>query len=246
MDICIEKRSLFSEEEIINNINRNNTLYRSGKVSKSKKRSKRKRKRNKKRKKWPMLILILFFIFVYGTVTNIRNSNNLMIDKNNIDKEEFISRVEKVAVSEYEKSGILPSITISQAILESSWGNSRLSMEGNNLFGIKADKSWSGEKINFTTEEYKDNYEKADFRKYNSWEDSIKDHSKFLMENKRYLNSGLFNSKGYKEQAKALEDAGYATTIDSAGNKIYAEKLIRVIESYKLYEIDNKVINKSE
>ena len=77
MDICIEKRSLFSEEEIINNINRNNTLYRSGKVSKSKKRIKRKRKRNKKRKKWPMLILILFFIFVYGTVTNIRNSNNL-------------------------------------------------------------------------------------------------------------------------------------------------------------------------
>ncbi|MEG0249996.1 MAG: glucosaminidase domain-containing protein [Peptostreptococcus sp.] len=251
MEIDISKGigSLYSEEEILNNINKENNKNissRSNKVSISTNKSKKRSRRKKKMKKWPILLLILFMIAGYGAITSIKNSNNLMIDRNNIDKEEFISRVENVAITEYKKSGVLPSITISQAILESSWGNSSLAIEGNNLFGIKADKSWTGEKINFNTEEYNKSYVKADFRKYNSWEESIQDHSRFLMENKRYLNSGLFKSKNYKDQAQALEDAGYATTMDSAGNKIYAEKLIRVIESNKLYDIDNKVINKTE
>lgn len=254
MDLDIKKgrEKSYFEEEILNNINKKNKetiSYRSTKEFKGKnkrKSNKKKSKRNKRIKKWPIIFLIIFIIAGYSAIENIKNSNDLMIDKNNIDKEEFISLLESSSITEYKKSGILPSITISQAILESSWGNSRLATEGNNLFGIKADKSWTGDRINFNTEEYSKSYVRADFRKYKSWDESIKDHSEFLMSNKRYLNSGLFSKKKYKEQAQVLEDAGYATTMDSDGNKIYAKKLIGVIESNKLYEIDNMVINETK
>ena len=55
------------------------------------------------------------------------------------DKMEFIESIEQQAYENYKKYGILPSITIGQAILESGWGKSQLALDHNNLFGIKAD-----------------------------------------------------------------------------------------------------------
>ena len=46
--------------------------------------------------------------------------------------------------ADMQKSGVLASLTIAQAILESGWGKSGLTVKGNALFGIKAGKSWSG------------------------------------------------------------------------------------------------------
>ena len=172
-----------------------------------------------------------------------RNMNRSYEDNVRMSKEQFIERIEDDAIREYNRSGILPSITISQAILESNWGNSRLTKEANNLFGIKADRSWFGSRVTFTTEEYHGEYINADFRKYSTWHESIKDHTNFLIKNRRYAKSGLFDTVDYRKQAKALEDAGYATTTNEQGRKVYAEKLIGVIEKYKLNEIDLKAIN---
>ena len=61
-----------------------------------------------------------------------------------------------------------------------------------------------------TSENYDDKIV-AKFRKYDSIKDSINDHGKFLTENKRYEESGLFKATHYTTQAQALEDAGYAT-----------------------------------
>ncbi|MGS6841102.1 glycoside hydrolase family 73 protein [Clostridioides difficile] len=160
------------------------------------------------------------------------------------EKIKFIKKLEDSAIREYIDYGILPSITIGQAILESGWGNSKLTKQSNNLFGIKADKAWKGKSVEISTSEHYNEKIVASFRSYNSLQDSVKDHSLFLINNKRYRKHGLFEAKDYISQAQALENAGYSTAEDKKGNRIYAELLIDVIRSYNLQLIDNKVETK--
>ncbi|MBC2575928.1 glycoside hydrolase family 73 protein [Peptostreptococcus canis] len=185
-----------------------------------------------------IVILLLIMYFLTTLFSFIENTQN---NKENITPDDFISKIEEPAINGYRKTGILPSITMSQAILESNWGRSELAKKGNNLYGIKADKSWHGKKIEFNTKEYYNKYENAYFRQYNSWDDSIEDYHNFLLKNERYRKNGLFDAKNYQNQAQALENAGYATTINSRGEKIYADKLIKIIESRNLYKYDKKV-----
>ena len=168
-----------------------------------------------------------------------------MPERLNPDSEQmqFINSIKDGAIESYKTSKILPSITIAQAILESNWGNSNLTKEANNLFGIKADYYWKGDFVTFETNEYHNTMIKDKFRKYNSLEDSIKDHSDFLLKNQRYEEGGVFEAKTYKEQAKALENSGYSTAEDEFGNKTYAKMLEQIIRQYNLQILDSKVIN---
>lgn len=160
-----------------------------------------------------------------------------------LDKEKihFIEKISDGAYENYKNYGILPSITIGQAILESGWGESELSSKHNNIFGIKADASWSEERVNMKTKENYNDFITGDFRAYNNVNSSIKDHGKFLWENERYAQNGLFETKNYRAQAQVLEDAGYSTAKDENGNLIYGDKLIRVIQENNLMIYDTKV-----
>ncbi|MEN6462884.1 MAG: glucosaminidase domain-containing protein, partial [Syntrophomonas sp.] len=150
----------------------------------------------------------------------------------------YIDTITPAAIDSYNKYGIFPSITIAQAILESGWGKSELSVEANNFFGIKADQNWHGECVSMNTMEDFNRKTVANFRKYNSFNDSIADHGAFLYSNKRYLNNGMFNTAYYAEQAEALEKAGYSTKRDQNGTLIYADQLIEIIRQYNLQVID--------
>ena len=161
--------------------------------------------------------------------------------KNQPKKIDFIKQVSKLSYKNYEKYNILPSITVGQAILESSWGESELTENSNNIFGIKADSTWHGKTIKVSTSENYNDKIVDTFRKYNSIEDSINDHGKFLKENKRYEENGLFSAKHYTTQAQALEDAGYATKKNDKGELIYADVLINVIRNYNLQLLDRNV-----
>lgn len=154
----------------------------------------------------------------------------------------FINSIKEGAIENYRKYKILPSITIAQAILESSWGESQLTTTANNLFGIKADTSWKGESVNFKTKEYNDTYIYDNFRKYDDLKSSIDDHADFLVKNSRYKEAGVFQAKTYKEQAKKLQEAGYSTAEDENGNKIYDDMLITIIRQYNLQLIDHQVM----
>jgi hypothetical protein len=156
----------------------------------------------------------------------------------------FINSIKSAAILNYNETKILPSITIAQAILESNWGESELTKESNNLFGIKADKSWNGDYVVFETKEFNSLYIKDKFRKYDTLLDSITDHSNFLVENKRYTEGGVFDAKTYKPQALALQESGYSTAEDENGEKIYASMLEQLIRQYNLQLIDWEVQNK--
>lgn len=153
----------------------------------------------------------------------------------------FIDSIKQDAIENYNNYGILPSITIAQAILESDFGRSELATQGNNLFGIKADSNYKGEKIKFETKEYHDIVIQDDFRKYDDVKQSIDDHGRFLYENERYKENGLFEGNTYIQQAKALEDAGYSTAENENGEKVYAKTLIQLIREYNLQLIDSNL-----
>ena len=161
--------------------------------------------------------------------------SNTYMDSEKID---FIESISDGAISNYNKYGILPSITMAQAILESGWGNSELAVTHNNLFGIKADSRWNGAIATIVTSENYNDSTIANFRKYENINESIEDHGKFLYENSRYAEYGLFDGKNYKEQAQALENAGYSTVKNENGEPIYADKLIALIEKYNLMQYD--------
>ena len=125
---------------------------------------------------------------------------------------EFIAKVKDPIKKEAAAHGIkCPGAVIAQAALESGWGSSGLTVKANNLFGIKAGKSWTGEKYTVKTKEFINGRMRtvtADFRKYTTWPASIKDYFK-LMDVKRYANlKGVTSVKTYSE---LLKKDGYAT-----------------------------------
>lgn len=152
----------------------------------------------------------------------------------------FIDEIKVDSIKNYEEYGILPSITIAQAILESNWGESILSNDYNNLFGIKADSNWKGQYVTLETLEHKDTMVDSKFRRYNDKGKSIKDHAEFLFKNKRYRENGVFKTNTYIYQASALEKAGYSTAVDENGKKVYAKRLIDLIRQYNLQLIDSE------
>lgn len=149
-----------------------------------------------------------------------------------MDKTEFIRLILPGAMEGYKKYGILPSLTIAQAILESDWGTR---MVDNNVFGIKATPSWKGKTAEAWTREYVDGKlkeVKASFRVYDKIEDGIEDHIELIGNASRY--ETVRNAKNYKDAALAVEKAGYAT------DPAYAEKLIEIIEKNNLTQYDEQ------
>ena len=153
-----------------------------------------------------------------------------------LTEEKFIQSI--VDCLRGQKLNILPSVTIAQAILESNWGKSSLAREACNLFGIKASKDWTGEIYKKQTKEQKPTGEvytiTADFRKYGSYLESIKDHDKFFVSTpwRRENYKKVLEAKNYKTQALALRECGYATDLN------YGHKLISLIERLGLQQYD--------
>ena len=145
---------------------------------------------------------------------------------------DFVNSIKDGAVEAYNKYGVLPSLTMAQAILETGWGKSKI---GNNIFGIKAGSNWTGKTINCQTGEQNPDGSRytinADFRDYDSIDDSIVDHAK-LLNSDRYKR--VIESKNYKDACVAVRECGYATSLD------YSSNLISLVEMYGLDQWDPK------
>jgi flagellum-specific peptidoglycan hydrolase FlgJ len=159
-------------------------------------------------------------------------------------RKEYIQKYRDVVLEAVKGTGLFPSLMMAQAILESSDkngipGNSSLARLYNNHFGIKADKSWLGPKVNLKTREVFDGQEVMIgdfFRVYEDATQSFRDRIAFLKRNARYTKAGVFSAKTPEEQAEALQAAGYAT------DPKYAAILQGLIKKESLYELDKLVI----
>lgn len=168
----------------------------------------------------------------------------------NLSEADAIKKVGDLFTADQKKSGILASVSLAQFVLESGYGKSELAQNANNIFGMKCSLSgntWSGSswdgKSKYTKKTQEQNPDgsmetiTADFRKYPCIEDSIADHSAYLLGAKngsklRY--DGLKGCTDYKKAVQIIKDGGYATSLT------YVEKLISIIEKWNLTQYDAK------
>lgn len=142
-------------------------------------------------------------------------------------EQDYIDEYARLAVSEMYRSGVPASITLAQALVESSAGRSPLAVKGNNHFGIKCHNRWKGKTMRMN-----DDAPNECFRVYSSPEESYLDHSDFLRGNDRYGELFDLEITDYKGWARGLSKKGYATNPD------YARMLIDKVEQYELYRFD--------
>lgn len=154
---------------------------------------------------------------------------------NNASQQAFIESVAEGAIEGWNEYGVLPSITVAQAILESGWGSSTLSTQAHNLFGIKG--SYNGNYVTMSTREVINGqsvYVNAAFRAYANNSESVEDHGNFLYSNSRYSN--LLGDTSYTDVAQKLSQDGYAT------DPYYSSSLISLVKTYDLTQLDSIAI----
>lgn len=166
----------------------------------------------------------------------------------NLTEAQVIAKVGALFTADQKQSGILASISMAQFILESGYGKSELAQGANNCFGMKKSLSgntwcgstWDGSSV-YTKKTQEQNADGSymtittDFRRYSCVEDSIADHSAYLLGAKkgskpRY--DGLKGCTDYKKAAQIIKDGGYATSLT------YVDKLCSIIEGWKLTQYD--------
>jgi hypothetical protein len=165
--------------------------------------------------------------FIFVIVSFVFAANMFAASPQRQTRQEYIDKFARIAVQEMIEHHIPASITMAQACLESSDGNSVLTRNSNNHFGIKCKSNWNGPSVRHTDDEANEC-----FRKYRTPEESFSDHSVFITTSSRYSFLFAYDIRDYKKWAYGLKKAGYAT------DPAYPAKLIKIIDDFKLYELD--------
>ena len=143
---------------------------------------------------------------------------------------DFVQKLMPHAESAAKEIGVTPKVLLAQAALETGWGKYVIQQpngeSSHNLFNIKADTRWDGKNASISTVEYlgnKPQTREANFRVYESYEESFKDYVKFLKGNSRY-SQALENAHNPEAFTNSLQAAGYAT------DPLYAKKIQRILD----------------
>ena len=156
--------------------------------------------------------------------------------------EQFVKQLWPYAQQAASEIGVEPKVLLAQAALETGWGkfviNKTDGQSSFNLFNIKADKSWQGDKTIESTLEFEQGIGKkvqAGFRVYDSFQQSFQDYVQFLKSNPRYRDA-LQQTENPETYVQALQQAGYAT------DPKYAEKIMQLyhdkaLEKYQPVEM---------
>lgn len=157
--------------------------------------------------------------------------------------ESFVQQLLPMAKQAGQRIGVAPEVILSQAALETGWGqhviNRNDGRSSHNLFNIKADSRWQGDRTSTNTLEYKAGVavkEQAQFRSYDSYQDSFNDYVDFLQTQPRYQDA-LKQTDNPEQFIDGLHKAGYATDPN------YADKIKQIMNSSTLAQISQKFGN---
>lgn len=153
----------------------------------------------------------------------------------------FVKGVWKYASDAAQALGTTPEVVVAQAALETGWGKHIFShpdgKSSNNLFGIKADQRWPGDKAYVPTTEFRHGRmvrEYAAFRAYDSLEQGFRDYVDFISSGQRYQQA-LDTSADPEQYIHALHQAGYAT------DPQYPDKVKRIMNSSEFRKMVSEV-----
>ncbi|MBA6287322.1 flagellar assembly peptidoglycan hydrolase FlgJ [Colwellia sp. MB3u-4] len=144
---------------------------------------------------------------------------------------DFVSALTADAKRVQDKINVPFEVVIAQAALETGWGQKIIKTNSgessNNLFNIKADSRWAGEKTHKETLEFENGAmvkKREPFRVYESIGQSVDDYLNLLTKSERYQGA-LENSANVEQFLHNLQSAGYATDPD------YAKKIIGTLRT---------------
>ena len=153
-----------------------------------------------------------------------------------MNKSEFIPTIAPLVVAENNKRGnpLFSSVVIAQAICESGWGQSKIMMKANAIFGIKATSDWKGKVYNANTQECYDGVSytniTACFRAYDNLQESISDYFDLITKLERYRKATVAETP--LECITAIKNGGYATS------PTYINTIMSIINSNNLTQYD--------
>lgn len=130
-------------------------------------------------------------------------------------------------------AGILPSLCIAQACVESAYGTSELAINANNLFGIKASSGWTGKTYTKQTQEWDGTQYitvSAAFRAYDTMVACVEDYLTKLTTMDRYAN--LVGCTDIQTACRLIREDGLATS------PTYTETLLARVDKHDLTQYD--------
>jgi len=145
--------------------------------------------------------------------------------------ESFIQTLLPYAKKAAKALGVSPEVMIAQSALETGWGQKIIqkSDQGSsfNLFNIKSHNDWQGESVNKSSLEVENGVgvqRRSNFRAYKNLQESFKDYTDFISNNKRY-EQALQKGNSSENYIDELQQAGYAT------DPKYADKIKTIMNS---------------
>lgn len=186
-------------------------------------------------------IIVLVLLTIILSLFQNRGGEGEVIDSGGSEdisqatRQAFVNRIAPIAKKLQGQYGIFASVSMAQAMIESDFGQSGLSANYNNLYGVKTDRD-DPNGVDLKTLEYEDDewIEITDrFKVYSSWEESMTAHAQLMVNgvswNPDYYKA-VTDGKTPAQQAQGLQTAGYATDPN------YADKLIQMMDEWNLYQ----------
>ncbi|MGT2785495.1 glucosaminidase domain-containing protein [Streptococcus merionis] len=203
--------------------------------------SKKKRKRRlkpviKRRLKMLAVLVTLLFLGLWIRRNLMMQAEQKAFAK--ADRSAFVEIVGKTAEDLAHQHDLYASVMVAQAILESDWGQSQLTKEANNLFGIKGDYWGQFYEIETAEDDGTGNLYTvvARFRKYPTYHASLKDNANLL--SKGLAGAPDFYVGAWKSQTGSYQEATDYLQGRYATDTSYASKLNALIEQYDLTRFD--------
>ena len=198
----------------------------------------------------PLVISQKQLHMAYGVAAMDTEDHTLAVavaDKTQFDTpREFIDYMLPIADKASQGYDIDPRLLVAQAALETGWGRHQIQNKDGtssfNLFGIKANNAWAGDKVETVTTEFvttefesrdygdsKATRVTASFRSYSSYNESFQDYMKFVNSSDRYRNASE-HAHNPQQYIEALHQAGYAT------DPQYADKIMKIYSGKELQQ----------
>ena len=162
------------------------------------------------------------------------DEDELVYVSRNLTTEQFISQIGEQARELCQENDLYASVMIAQAVVESASGSSGLSCEPyNNLFGIKGAYESKSVRMKTQEDDGQGNLETivAEFRRYPSLTESLKDYVGLLTGNSLYAPVKKSNTESYEDACDYLQ-GHYATSTT------YSRTLKAYIDTYDLTQFD--------
>lgn len=147
----------------------------------------------------------------------------------------FVEQYKPASLRVQGEYGVPHQVTLAQAMLESGYGASKLSVEANNMFGMKTNEDWHGDTYEIITGEHtKNGFVKVEavFKKFGSVEEGFMEYGNYL-KNRGFYNDAFENTNDPAKFLQCLVDENgprYATDPQYAGKVLDIMNQIQSLE----------------